>query len=366
MTQKKRLLGVLRGESAPLAWYADLSWWYESQRIKGTLDPRYGGEEGYLAFHRDVGAGICFYAPFLWRTTYDSRHEFGVETRGPDQICTWKTPRGQVRQVSRHLPGSFTWAITEHFVKTLEDLAILLEIQQYAHHEENYGAYLEAAKLWGEDGVAVGLTPLGTEPFQRLVTRWAGIETTVGLYMEDRAEFESMLELLREADEPIWRIIEDSPCEVLEMPDNFSSEVTGQNFFRRYLMPQYQKLNRRLHSAKKITGIHNDGTLGSTFGLMGECGFDFVEAVTPSPVGDIAVDGLRARAGEEIVVWGGLPGALFSPLFDEDSFERHLRHTVEVFARDGRCVLGVADQVPPDAVPHRVKRVAEAVNAIYG
>jgi hypothetical protein len=41
-------------------------------------------------------------------------------------------------------------------------------------------------------------------------------------------------------------------------------------------------------------------------------------------------------------------------------------HDVTVkFKRDGRCVLGVADQVPPDALESRVRRVAELVDQ-YG
>ena len=51
-------------------------------------------------------------------------------------------------------------------------------------------------------------------------------------------------------------------------------------------------------------------------------------------------------------------------MYSEEQFEYHLQEAVSVFKADGCCVLGVADQVPPDGLISRVKRVREVVDRL--
>lgn len=60
----------------------------------------------------------------------------------------------------------------------------------------------------------------------------------------------------------------------------------------------------------------------------------------------------------DAILWGGLPGVYFTPLVSEEEFDRHV---LEVMTREPRYVLGVADQVPPDGLERRVRRVRELV-----
>ena len=46
-------------------------------------------------------------------------------------------------------------------------------------------------------------------------------------------------------------------------------------------------------------------------------------------------------------------------------FDRHVREVLEVMRKDRRMVLGVADQVPPDSLERRIRRVGELVEG-YG
>jgi hypothetical protein len=95
-------------------------------------------------------------------------------------------------------------------------------------------------------------------------------------------------------------------------------------------------------------------------------GFDFIESLTPTPVGDLAVADWADFCGTTPTkFWGGIPGAYFSPTVSEQEFERHVRATLAVMRTAPRYVLGVADQVPPDGLEHRLLRVAELVEQ-YG
>ena len=52
MNERERLLAVLNGKTPDKTpWYGDLSYLYSSMEIRGTLDKKYMGDEGYLKFH---------------------------------------------------------------------------------------------------------------------------------------------------------------------------------------------------------------------------------------------------------------------------------------------------------------------------
>ena len=362
MNERQRLLAVLDNRPCDtLPWFADLSYLYTSMQTRGMLDEHYAGDEGYLEFHRDLGAGICFYAPFLWSQKYSHGISETTVEDGDIRTTIIKTPIGEARQTQKYMPQAYTWAITEHFVKGIHDLQVMLYAYEHREIHPAYQQYMEVDRLWGPAGYAVGLAPITGSPLQMMLTRWAGVSATLDLYMDHQEELETIWAAMQDADTPIFDILCDSPCELIEFPENLSSEITGKRFFEEYNAPYYRRRIDALHKAGKKVSIHNDGTLRGTFDLLGKCGFDAVEAVTPAPCGDIPLNRLRAEAGPGIVLWGGLPGALFSPCYTEEQFEAHLQEAIDVFRADGRCVLGVADQVPPDGLISRVKRVREAI-----
>jgi hypothetical protein len=94
---------------------------------------------------------------------------------------------------------------------------------------------------------------------------------------------------------------------------------------------------------------------------VGDAGFKFIEAMTPAPVGDLEVGQWAdwVGPGNRTVFWGGLPGVYFTEQVSDPEFERHTKAVLEVMRSDTRYVLGVADQVPPDGLERRVRRVAE-------
>lgn len=364
MDEHDLLMNKLQGRrDGRLPWFADLAYLYSGMRTKGELDERFEGPDGYLRLHRELGAGICFYAPLVWTEQYTSRVRHDMEERDNIRIETIQTPRGTVRQVRRYLPETYSWAITEHFVKQMDDVRILVEACENRVILPNFDEYEKVSNQWADAGFAVGLTPLGGAPIQRLLTRWAGVTGTMDLYMDDQQELEVLMKALEDCDDPIWDILCESPGYLFEFPENLSAEVTGRRFFETYNLPYYQKRTSALHRVGKKTSIHNDGSLRGTFDLLSLAGFDAVEAVTPAPIGDISLENLREEAGPDIVIWGGLPGALFSPCYSEEDFESHLQETIRVFREDGRCVVGVADQVPPDGLLSRIRRVREVVES---
>ena len=187
------------------------------------------------------------------------------------------------------------------------------------------------------------------------------METTIFLLADSKEEMEQTIAELEEADDKIFEIITGSPAKLVEFPDDLSGEVTGKNLIEKYNFPYWQKRIKQLHQASKFVGIHNDGTLRGSLCPIIEADFDFVEAVTPAPVGDLTLEEIKKIAKDKIIIWECLPGALFSPVYPEDYFKKYLKKVLKTFPVGSKFVLGVADQVPPDADFSRIALVRETL-----
>lgn len=362
MTEKERLLTVFNNETPDkMPWFADLSYLYQSMKADGSLDSKFKGETGYFEFHKELGAGICFYAPFPWSLEYSKNIQHNIHNKGNQRMTTYRTPAGSISCEERYLPETFSWAITKHYINTIEDLRVMGYIHKNTEYSENYSEFSRISSLWDGFGIAAAIPPISSAPLQKLLARWAGVENTVNLYMDHQDEFESILSDIDESETPVFDIICESPCEYVEFAENLSSEVTGAAFFRKFNIPHYNRRNKQLHTAGKFTGIHIDGTLKPCLSMLSECGFDAAEAVTPYPIGDVPVKNLRQEAGESLIIWGGLPGAMFSPLYTERQFVSHLEEVLATFPCGSGFILGVADQVPPDGLISRIKMVKEMI-----
>ena len=54
-------------------------------------------------------------------------------------------------------------------------------------------------------------------------------------------------------------------------------------------------------------------------------GFDAIEALTPAPVGDLEPAEIRALAASHtVILWGGVPGAMFAPPYTWPDMEAHV------------------------------------------
>lgn len=362
MNLRERLLSVIKGRTPDkIPWFADLVYLYDSLKLRNRLDRRFEGDEGYLEFHKELGAGIYLYAPSLWKHGYGGGVEYSEVIKGNEKVSTFITPRGKITSEHEYLPISYSWACTRHYVETIEDLRVMLYVFENSEYCENYSDFNRINDLWGEHGLPAALAPISVSPIQKLLARWAGVENTMGLYMDHEDELGEVIERIKVSEDKIFEILEKSPADLIEFPENLSSEITGRNFFERYSMDYYRGRIQQLHGAGKLVSIHIDGTLKACLPLLQTAGFDIAEAVTPAPVGDIPIGELRSWAGEDIIIWGGLPGALFSPVYSEEIFDRVLEELLETFPRGSKFVLGVADQVPPDGLIHRVKKVRDAI-----
>ena len=175
---------------------------------------------------------------------------------------------------------------------------------------------------------------------------------------EEPEKIQSVFELLQEKDEIPYRAAAATTCDLVMIPDNLSSEIVSPNLFRDYSLEYYRHRTAGLHDAGKIVLAHIDGTLRGLLPILNNSGIDCAEGVTPSPMGDVPPEELRNLAGNELCIWGGIPGALFSEVHTEEVFLNFVKRYLSLAARDPRMIIGVGDQVPPGSDLGRVRLVS--------
>jgi uroporphyrinogen-III decarboxylase len=176
-----------------------------------------------------------------------------------------------------------------------------------------------------------------------------------------KEEVEGTLAAMTRAHDAASEIAVKSPAECLMIPENLSSESVGKRLYARYVQPHEARWTQRIREAGKYSFIHIDGTLRGLMREVSQAGFDVLEAVTPEPSGDIPVEELHKWAEPGVILWGGVPGVMFSDLVSDEEFDAFVIRVLEVFRQEPRYVLGVADQVPPLARFERIARTRELV-----
>lgn len=354
MNWRERLLTVFSGERPyVMPWFADLNYWRPAQDMEEKLADKWKGDEGLVRLHKDLNVGMFLSAPSVVECYYDDGVEViekteqrrrGKETSSSTTKTIFSTPIGDIEEAWQYRKLTHSSAPTEYAVKTVADLKVLAYIGEHQDCESHYDDYLYYCKLWGDQGLPVCIIP--RTPLADMFLRWAGILNATYLEADSPNEFAQAIYAMGRGQDKLYQIVAESPAELVEIGENLSSEVFGQRLFRKYAFDYYCQRINQLHEAGKKVGIHIDGTL-SLLPIVAETGLDFVESVTPAPVGDAEIEELRALSAN-MVIWGGLPGAMFAPPFTKDDLAEHVRRILNKYEHEGKFIIGTADQIPPN------------------
>lgn len=362
MTPRQRLTAALRRQHVDrIPWTIDIDYYNHAMREQGRLSPDYEGVDGFLTQHEDLGVEPYYYYPTFWAYE-DVYAEAKKETcqLGRDTVHTYSIDGKSLTLVMRYMPESFCWAHFKYPVETVEDMRLLLRIlrgRRMAPAVERHRAMQEE---WGQRGLLALGAP--RTPIPELITEWCGMMPlsmisfdAPGLLAEVIAEMDRMMD-------PVFAAIAEYKPVVVHFPDNISGENVG-SFWDEYMVPIYQKRLEQMHEAGIVCVIHNDGSIKGVLGRIAEVGFDAAEAITPAPVGDLAVADLRAEVGrDDFILWGLVPGAVFSPSWGEQAFRDYMKETLTEV--QGPVIMGTADQIPPDGDISRVNIVTEMLSQV--
>lgn len=365
MTERERILSILRREQPDqLPWCADLAYWVDALKTDGVYPERYrdtDGDNGLQKLHRDLGAGFYLqgYEPFQAKR---KDTELVEKQDGNRFTRIYRTPYGELTEVSEFSRISYSWGITKHLIEDIEDLKIYGEICEKTAYTADYELAEKRRETVGDNGVVLCYTP--KSPLMELIALRAGIENFTYLAADNGGQLEEILGLMEAKSDEACQLALDSPAECIMIPENISSECVKP--FYHWMRGYHQKWTERIRKAGKYSFVHLDGTVrGLVRELSWESGFDVIEAITPMPVGDIEIGEVRKLVRPETVLWGGIPGGFFTENTSDGDFDAHILRCIQVMTESPRYVLGVADQVVPGSTVERLKRVRQLVEQ-YG
>lgn len=353
-------LKLLKGETiSEIVWTADLNYWMDGQRHAGKRRADQCAEKDYLELCRDLECMPYYWYEKFWLSEPEYEGvEVVTDDDGRRRRMIWKTPVGQIWDENVFMAESVSEACTKRAVTTESDLKILLYILEHRRMKPAVvDIYPERMKLW----VAYdGLPCLGMRrgPLASFLYEWAGISNGIYLIHDHPELVREILDLMDEQEGPAVEAACRLAPPLVHFADNLSSSnVTG--FFDEFMAQRYRQRLAAFHSAGTACAVHLDGTVKGLLPRLAEVGMDAIEALTPFPSGDLGVEEMRSVArNDKVILWGGVPGAMFAPPFTWRDMETHLEKLVASWSGTP-FVISVADQVPPNGDIEMVRKISE-------
>ena len=343
----------------------DLSHWYKKNRnVPFNLSGFTAVEQGLVDLHKQIGAvAYCEMGGFY--RVYSDDPEIRLESTTDDGLFTTRitTPLGTVHEERVFNPTTYSYGIRKYLLQSADDFAIVEYLMERLRCTPKWDYYRSWQERLGELAYPYAQLPYSGSGY--LMARYMGVEQAVYALAD---EPEKASRLIRAVNACNLRILDEliaGPFETLLISDNYDSNVQPREFFDTYVRDYYTEVARRLHAKGKFLAIHVDGESRGVLGWLAECGVDCADAVTPKPMFSMTPDQMRAAAGPDLILSGGIPATVFGPWGNDEAFVDCVKRWLDTRLSSPRLIMAAGDQVPPDAPFHRIAMLPELV-AKYG
>jgi hypothetical protein len=154
------------------------------------------------------------------------------------------------------------------------------------------------------------------------------------------------------------------PCRIFNLGDHATNEFTPPPILEKYLLPRWQRISQRLHDAGRYVHTHWDGNSRLMLPYLLDTGLDGVEALTPEPMGDMTLEGIKEAVGDKMVVLDLLPAIDFLPNHPTSELVDFARKAMDMFAP--KLILGISDEISQVGQIEKVEAVSELVDQVCG
>ncbi|MFH1085325.1 MAG: uroporphyrinogen decarboxylase family protein, partial [Chloroflexota bacterium] len=239
------------------------------------------------------------------------------------QRRTIETPVGAVHQVAQ-LDAAYgsTW-IREHYIKAPDDYRVMEFVWRDVVFHDNLAAIRLAQRLLGGDGLVMVRVAKG--PLLEMLYQMMGYERfSIDLY-ECPDLVDSLYHTMLRRYEELYALAAETPAEILQAADNITADVVGRARFQRYCVAEYARWSAILAVSGKRLAVHMDGRLGPLVDAIAAAPFQIVEALTPTPVGDLSVAQAR-QAWPDKALWLNFTSSVH--LEPDEAIRAHTRQLI--------------------------------------
>ena len=268
-----------------------------------------------------------------------------------------RTPVGEVSQVVQ-LDAAYgsTW-ILEHYIKRPEDYRVMEFVYQDAVYHDNYATIHQAQAALGRDGLVMVRVAKG--PIQEMLYQMMGMERfAIDLY--ERCELvDGLYDVMVRRYDELYALAAEAPVEILQSADNITSDVVGEERFRRYCIPCYERHMRAIAGTGKKLAVHMDGRMRSLLPAVADASFDIVEALTPLPVGDVSVAEARA-AWPDKALWLNFPSSVH--IASDEIIAEQARQLIQEGGSKAGFAIGITEDVPLEHCARSLRAISRVIH----
>ena len=364
MTNGQRLLAIMAGQSPDrIPWIPRLLIWHTAHKRLGTLPQRFA-DRPLRDIERSLGMGTPARDGRIMASEQTGDVEITTVHEGASTLTTYRTPAGSVssrNQSSAELEAVGIQSLeVEHVIKGPQDYPAVEYLIEHTHYRPTPEEFVRYDEEIGDDGYP--LVAAGDCPFHHFLQKLAGYET--GYYhLTDYPDLvEHLLATMEEVErDRQWPLVAASPARLILHGLHLDSSMTPPPLFEKYINPYYKDFSDLLHSREKTLCMHADNDSRLILTHIREAGFDMVETFTTDPLVSCTLEEARQVWRNDIIIWGGVPSVILESTYSEEAFERYMARIFRAVAPGDAFILGVADNVMPDALPERLERIGEMV-----
>jgi uroporphyrinogen-III decarboxylase len=391
MNDRDRMLAAIAGTPTDrLPWAPRMDLWLIAQRARGSLPAELleantvdlAGHFGFAchAVRGDFtaprnprdwmlrGFGIENHPDFPYRVEVSGLPvEFAAE--GGFYRTTIRTAAGDATATLEMTPAMQRDGMSIPFVRkrpveTPADLEAVVQVFEHLEVLPTPTAYSAFRARIGEHGLALANGPIAASPVHLILHDLMDMESFIYLYMDEPATLHRFAERLTPFFEAALGALLQCEAEVVWWGANYDQHVTWPTFFRDEIVAWLRTTGNRLREKGKLLASHADGENERLLPLFPECQLDVAESVCPEPMTHNSLAELRRGMGRTTTVWGGIPSvALLDDSMSESQFAAYLDAVFADLGTGERLILGVSDNVPPNANLDRLTRISERVAA---
>lgn len=252
---------------------------------------------------------------------------------------TYSTPVGSVSEKYKLGYAVTEWPL-EWPIKHLQDYETVKSIIDDMEYFPNYDHFLKVDEIMGDDGIIAPLTPLS--PLQLMLYELMGCKRFALDYSMHKQEFEQLYRLLFKKQLQMYRIVAESPADIICVGDNIDGLVTNPVLFEKYCMPFYHEVAAILHKKSKIFMSHFDGKLSSLRDLIAKTDIDLIDGFTPPPIGDLPIEEARIAWRHKAISVNPITVYLESGL---EGVEKDTIRMLKSAAPGNDFLVGIADDI---------------------
>ena len=391
VTHKDRMLAAFRGDEVDrLLFVPRLELWHLAKATSGTLPKQHAGRtmneiaraEGWPVYFRFAdnqldpedqpkylhrGLGMFGSRDTLYDFILPSDVDIKVHRGNGFLNVEYHTPLGMVSttcqyDIETQKRGITIPALVKHLIKTPDDYAPAGYLFENTRIVPNYERYIPWARdEIRDDGVAVAHGFAATCPVHE-IQRDLIDPTQFFLHYSDHQD---KVRRLAEQMEPLFNgmldILCKSPAPVVLWGANYDDMLTYPPYFKRELQPWIRKVSSRLAAVGKLLLCHTDGENEGLMDLIRDSGMHIAESICPAPMTRVSLAEYYRRWSPHLTLFGGIPSTIALPETSDADFEAYMDELFRAVAPGRRIVLGMADNVPPDAVFSRLQRIHDRV-----